>query len=111
MIHRSLVIAGLLSTLMCAAQVTPRSNSQETLVFEQSRNDWYQGYFAPVALSEDASWALVGSGSENMHLFSLPTGNEENAKLTGGLDSLDGAVFCGRGTPGLARLGHRGAEY
>ncbi len=110
MIYRSCVIAGLLSTLMCAAQVPVHSNPQETLVFEQSRSDWFQGYFTPVSISGDAAWALFGRGSGGMHLFSLATGHEENATLTGGLDGLDDAVFCGPGAPGLARLGRRGTE-
>lgn len=111
MIHRSFVIASLLGTLMCSAQAPPRSSSQEALVFEQYRNDWYQGYFTPVTLSEDASWALFGRGRGNMHLFSLPTGREEDTKLTEDFDSLDNAVFCGGGAPGVARLGGRGSEH
>jgi len=109
MILRS-VVAGLLGTLMCSAQA-PRSASQDVLVFEQSRNDWFQGYFTPVAFSPDASWALFGSGSGSEHLFSLSTGHEERSKLTAGLDSLDDATFCGSNATALARLGHRGTKH
>jgi Tol biopolymer transport system component len=111
MIFRSFVVAGLMGTLMCSAHAPPSSASQDVLVFEQSRNDWFQGYYTPVALSLDASLALFGSGSGSGHLFSLSTGHEESSKLTAGLDSLDDATFCGSNTTAFARLGHRGTAH
>ena len=111
MILRSFVVAGLWGTLVCPAQAPPRSAQHDVLVFEQSRDDWFQGYFTPVALSPGASWALFGRGPGSQHLFSLSTGREESSKLTAGLDGLDDATFCGSNATALARLGRRGAEH
>ncbi|WP_213807624.1 PD40 domain-containing protein [Granulicella sp. dw_53] len=111
MIRRSFVVAGLWGTLMCVAQAPPRSSSQEVLVFQQPENNWFLGYYAPVVLSPDATGALFGRGPGRVHLFALPTGSGEDTKLTAGLDSVDSAVFCGLGTPGLARHGSHGDEH
>ncbi len=111
MISRSVVMIALLGTILSIAPAPSHSSSHETLVFEQSRNDWFKGNFVPVEISLDASWALIGRGAGNMHLFSLQTGHEENTKLVGGFDGLEDAAFCGRGTPGIARYGRHETEH
>ena len=78
------------------------------MILESKGNQWIDGYFTPVNLSHDGSSAIIERAPGDIHLYALSTGHEDTAKLLGGLDQLDDAVFCGSGS--LARLGRNGTK-
>ncbi|MBB6143243.1 WD40 repeat protein [Silvibacterium bohemicum] len=86
------------------------SASSDKLIYERSENQWYMSWRIPMSVSPDGSWALFHGGPENMHLYSIRAGSEENETLTKGMDVVEDAAFCGSGSSSLARRGRRGSE-
>lgn len=108
-IHSLIVVAGFLSASLAFA-LAEQNTSTDALVFERFDNEWFEGFLAPVSISPDGNWVLVGRGPANTRLYSLSTGREDQRALMGSLGTLDDAAFCGSGSPALARLGSRGTK-
>jgi Tol biopolymer transport system component len=93
----------LLFTLLLFQSVT----APDALVFDHPSNEWFEGPLTNVELSPDASFALFTRGLGHTHLFVLPSGREDAARLRANLDRVDVATFCGSD---LLRHGARGRE-
>lgn len=109
MIRSLVIIAGLLFAFQAFSRAKQNA-STDTLIFERFDNEWFEGFFAPVSISQDGQWVLVGHGPANTRLYGLSTGREDQTSLMGSLSKLDDAAFCGAGSPALARLGSRGTK-
>jgi Tol biopolymer transport system component len=109
MICSLVVIAGLLFAFQGLSRAKQNA-STDALIFERFDNHWFEGFFAPVSISQNGQWVLVGHGPANTQLYALSTGREDQTSLMGGLSKLDDAAFCGSGSPALARLGSRGTK-
>lgn len=84
------------------------SLGDDVLVFERPGNRWYEGALTRISISADGNSAIFFDGLGSTELYSLATGHAEPETLSGGLDGLDAAGFCGLN--GFLRVGNRGTE-
>jgi Tol biopolymer transport system component len=82
--------------------------AKDQLVFEQPSNLWFEGPLVRVSVSADEKSALYFVW-DDLHLFSLANGRDDQETLLGGLDHVTAAAFCGPGDA-LVRLGVRGKD-
>ena len=107
--HRTSAAAIFLSGLFSAFLAQNQGSlGGDVLVFERTGNRWYEGALTRVSISADGNSAIFFDGLGSTELYSLATGHAEPETLSGGLDRLDAAGFCGLN--GLLRLGNRGTE-
>jgi Tol biopolymer transport system component len=109
MMHRLAAgsVLALLALHFAPAQ-TQSNDHADSLVFEQPSNQWFEGPSTQVTVSDDGKWALFTQYGRALRVVSLSKGTEDAQRLAGGLDSVEGAAFCGGGR--LARLGERGSD-